>query len=305
MLPNVWNRKVARLPSEGVLLICTDLQGNLRDFEQMVALYREERANGPVVLAFCGDLVHGPSPELQRPGAWPRHLGTQYVDESAELLLQFEQLVAEEAVMSVMGNHEHAHVGGPVVPKFYPDEAAILNDALGDHRERICDLLRALPLVAVSESGVVLTHGSPRQAPERSEDLETLSWEGYEHVPLYEMAHYDVLGSLLWARGCTDHQARAFLAAMIGRPSGVVVHGHDVVRAGFARQGAHHMVVSTSFALSDENKTYVRVDLGARYDTTADLREGVELRHLYGARPELPQSQETHAAGEMDCTTGR
>ena len=38
-LPQVWNRRVARLPDHGVLLVATDLQGNLADYERMKALY--------------------------------------------------------------------------------------------------------------------------------------------------------------------------------------------------------------------------------------------------------------------------
>lgn len=301
MLDGVWNRKVARLPSEGTLLVCTDLQGNLGDFERMVEVYREEAGRGPTVLAFCGDLVHGPSPDLQRPGAWPPHLGTQYVDESAELLRRFEVLVREEAIFSVMGNHEHAHVGGPVVPKFYPDEAAILNRELGEDRGRLCELIRSFPLVALSDAGVVLCHASPRLAPTDPEALEALEWDGYENVHLFEMAHRDVLGALLWARGCTDHHALAFLQAMLGRRSGVVVHGHDVVRTGYARQGLHHMVLSTSFALLDEHKTYLRIDLSQRYDTTADLRGGTELLPLY----EEARSSRLRHVGSRLAETGR
>ena len=297
MLEHVWNRKVARLPDEGVMLVCTDLQGNLGDFERMVALYREAAAEGPAVLAFCGDLVHGPSPELLEPGAWPRHLGTPYADESAELLRRFEALCREEAMFSVLGNHEHAHIGGPRVPKFYPDEAAVLNRALGSDRERLCDFLRTFPLVAVAPCGVVLTHASPRVTAPSIEAFEALEWAGYEHVHVLEMAYRDALGALLWARGCSDPDAQALLKVVTGEAIGVVVHGHDVVRAGFAREGRHHMVLSTSFALMDERKTYLRVDLGGKYSSTADLREGVELCALYPEAAQLPEMAPSAGTG--------
>ena len=73
----VWGRKVARLPPRGTLLFATDLQGNLKDYEALKALYaREEAAGHKPVLLFAGDMVHGPSADLQAPGAWPEHLGT-------------------------------------------------------------------------------------------------------------------------------------------------------------------------------------------------------------------------------------
>ncbi|MBX2799442.1 MAG: metallophosphoesterase [Myxococcales bacterium] len=281
MLDSVWNRKLARLPDEGVLLVATDLQGNLPDFEQMVAIYRQESEQQPTVLAFCGDLVHGPSPDLNEPGAWPEHLGTPYVDASAEILRRFEDLVRTERVFSLMGNHEHAHVGGPVVPKFYPDEAAILNDELGSDKPRILDMIRTFPLLATARCGIVLTHGAPRHSPVSAEGFERLTWDGYEHVPILAMSEIDPLGALLWARGCSDEEALGLLQVATDRRSGVVVHGHDVVRSGYAKEGKHHMVVSTSFALHDDRKVYLRVDLAGSYRSTEDLREGEEIRPLY------------------------
>lgn len=280
MLP-VFGRKVARLPSRGVLLVATDLQGNLGDYERMVALLEAELASGPAALAFCGDLVHGPSPELNEPGAWPAHLGTPYRDRSAELVLRFEALIRRAPALSLMGNHEHAHVGGPVVPKFYPDEAAVLDAALGPDRERICELFRSLPLLARGDCGVVLTHGAPRRTAASIEAFEALSWEGYEAIPIADMLGVDPLGALLWARGCSDADALALLEAVTGRSEGVVIYGHDVVREGYAKEGAHHMVVSTSYGLYDEHKVYLRLDLGAQYRSTRDLREGIEILPLY------------------------
>jgi hypothetical protein len=277
----VWGRKLARLPDAGVLLVATDLQGNLGDYERMVALFEAERAAGPAVLAFCGDLVHGPSPELNLPGGWPAHLGTSYVDQSAELVRRFEALTRDAPAFSLMGNHEHAHVGGPVVPKFYPDEAAVLDRALGEDRVRIHRFFRSFPLVAVGRCGVALTHGAPLRTAPSPAAFEALTWEGYEGVPLHEMLHMDALGALLWARSCDDEDALALLRVVAERGDGVVVHGHDVVREGYAREGAHHMVVSTSYGLRDADKVYVRIDLGGRYRTTDDLRDGIEILRLY------------------------
>src|SRR5215203_2901615 len=73
--PSVWGRKAARLPDRGTLLVATDLQGNRRDYERLKQLYWEEEARGnEPVLALCGDLVHGPSPDLNAEGAWPEYL---------------------------------------------------------------------------------------------------------------------------------------------------------------------------------------------------------------------------------------
>ena len=285
----VWGRRVARLPARGILLCSTDLQGNRGDYEALKAVYaREKAAGGAAILCLQGDLVHGPSPDLQEPGAWPDHLGTPYRDESAALLLDFEQWTRREAGFALLGNHEHAHIGGPVVPKFYDDEAAVLDAALGGERARMHAFLRTFPLVAVAPCGIVLTHAAPRATERDARAFERLGYAGYERVPIVEMVRRDTVGALLWARNATAEQARALLAALLParHGEGLVAYGHDVVHEGYEKVGAEQICFSTSYALDDANKVYLRLDLGARYRSTADLREGREIRHLHsGPRP--------------------
>lgn len=280
----VWGRKVARLPDRGVLLIATDLQGNRGDYEAMKAVYARELAAGnEPVLAFCGDMVHGPCPELNLPNMWPSHLGTAYVDDSRELILDFERFTRDARAFSVLGNHEHAHIGGPRVPKFYPDEAAVLDAALGDERERVHGFLRTWPLVAVAPCGVVLTHGAPRGTERSLDDFETLTYEGYRGESLWRMLDRGTVGSLLWARHATPEQARALLSTvtLTAAPSAFVVFGHDVVCDGYERIGDEQLCLSTSFGLFDARKTYLRLDLSRRYGSVRELREGVELVALH------------------------
>lgn len=282
-----WGRKAARLPDEGTLLVCTDLQGNRGDYEAMKALYKaEERAGNRPVLLFCGDMVHGPSPDLLEPGAWPEHLGTPYHDESREILLDFERFTREHRALGLMGNHEHAHVGGPRVPKFYPDEAAVLDHALGDERARMHAFLREWPLLAVARCGAVFTHGAPRATEDNLEAFESLTYDGFARSPLGQMYALGTVGALLWARAASPEQARALLAAtaLDGRPNAFVAYGHDVVTEGYEKIGDEQICVSTSFGLHDKEKVYLRLDLARRfYASVDDLREGVEilpLRHL-------------------------
>jgi hypothetical protein len=280
----VWGRRVARLPAHGVLLVATDLQGNLRDWNALLDAYRREQAAGhEVTLGLLGDLVHGPSPDLNEPGAWPDYLGTPYRDESAELVRDFERRSRSERIFSLLGNHEHAHIGGPVVPKFYPDEAAVLDAALGADRARIHALFRELPLLAVTPCGVVLSHAAPRQSAPDLEAFERLYYGGYERVPIHAMAARDPLGALLWARSATSAQARTLLAvAGFASGSGVCVFGHEVVHEGFAAIGREQLCLSTSYGLEDARKLYLRLDLGAHYRSVEDLRPGHELLPLHG-----------------------
>ena len=272
---DVWNRKLARLPARGVLLVATDLQGNRRDYERMKELYAAE---DDAILAFCGDLVHGPSPDMNEPGAWPDYLGAEYRDESAALVRDFEAWTRRERGFSLLGNHEHAHVGGPVVPKFYEDEAAVLDAALGDDRPRIHEFFRSFPLLAVAPCGLVLTHAAPRATEPSADAFEKLRYDGYERVPIQSMYAQDALGALLWSRSATPEQARALCAAVGGS---VVVYGHDVVHEGYERVGAEQLCLSTSYGVDDPHKFYLRIDLAARYATVQDFREGIELKRLY------------------------
>ncbi|MEZ4463823.1 MAG: metallophosphoesterase [bacterium] len=283
-LPGCFDRKVARLPDAGALLVATDLQGNFKDYEALKAIYAAERAaGGAPVLAFVGDLVHGPSPDLLAPGAWPDHLGTPYADESARLLLDFEVFSRTERAFSLLGNHEHAHIGGPVVPKFYPDEAAVLDAALGPERERMHAFLRRFPLLAVGRCGVVLTHGSPGATEPDLDAFERLDYAGHAHLRINDMYKAGTLGALLWSRSATAAQAQALLRAtsLDGRPNAFVAFGHDVVREGWERTGADQICLSTSYGLFDRDKVYLRLDLSRRYTSVHDLRPGHEIRRLY------------------------
>lgn len=296
----VWGRKAARLPDEGVLLVCTDLQGNLADYEAMKQLYLEEdRAGNRPVLAFCGDLVHGPSPAFLAMGRWPAWLGSPYPDGSPELLRDFERFTRVARAFSLMGNHEHAHVGGPRVGRFHPDEAAALERELGPDTNRMRDFMRSFPLIAVGRCGVVLSHAAPLRSERDLAAFEALRFDGYESVPLYRMADQGTVGALLWARSCSPAQASALLKAtsIDGDPSAFVVHGHEVVPEGYERTEPTHICVSTSYAVPAQCKAYLRLDLSRRYQSVNDLREGEEIRWLYREQPSEASSPLPPQAG--------
>lgn len=274
-----FGRRVARLPDRGTLLVATDLQGNLQDYRRLKELHAREPG---AILALTGDLVHGPSPELNEPGAWPSHLGTAYRDESKVLILDFMDYVAGgAAAFALIGNHEHAHVGGPVVAKFYGDEAAVLDRALGEDRRRVHDFFRSLPLIAVSSAGVVLTHGAPRGTQPSLEDFERLKYSGYERESIHDMYERDTVGALLWSRAASPEQARALLRVASPDGRGFVAYGHDVVREGYEKVGEEQICFSTSYALLDRDKVYLRLDLSKKYSGTSDLSEGREILKLY------------------------
>lgn len=277
--------KVVHLPREGVALFATDLHGNLRDYQRLEALYADEEARGQrPVLVLCGDLVHGPNPAMNAPGEWPDYLGTPYVDRSAELLFRYIAFALRARTVCLMGNHEHAHVGGPTLGKFYPDEAAALERGMEPAAVGAAHaFLRRLPLLAVTRCGAVFTHAAPARHEPDLDAFEELSWGGYEDLDINRMHAFDTVGGLLWSRYAEPAAARAFLEATSsdGLPKCFVAFGHDVIREGYEKVGREQICVSTSYGLHDERKTYLRLDLSARYESVDDLREGHEIRRLY------------------------
>lgn len=280
----VFGRKAALLPDEGILLVATDLQGNLKDYEALKRIYFAEKERGTQpVLALCGDVVHGPNPRLNEPGGWPDYLGTEYRDQSREVILDLDEFTKKERAFTLLGNHEHAHIGGPIVSKFFPDEAAVLDHALGAEKLRIHALIRSLPLIAVSRSGIVLTHGAPAATERDLDAFERLRYDGYEQTPTAVMYSSDTVGRLLWARMASPRQAKELLKAtrVSDTPNTICIFGHDVVHSGYDKIGKEQICVSTSYGLYDENKVYLRLDLKKRYENVKALKEGREILPLY------------------------
>ena len=268
------------LPDRGRLLVCTDLQGNLGDYERMESLFHEAwtRTPGDVFLLFTGDLIHGP---YLREEDWPDFLGDFYRDDSGGIVERFARLREHFAghVHALLGNHEHGHVGGPHTAKFAEDEVIALERVLGPVRTRaLCQVLATLPLVAVAPCGVVFTHGAPAAEIESERDILDARLTGHAGQSPLAILDSPVVGKLLWARSAAPDIARRFLAALGGRIS---IYGHDVIPAGFERIGDEQMIVSTSFGVEASNKVYLDLDLGGHYQTVHDLCVGREIVRLY------------------------
>jgi hypothetical protein len=276
--------RILRLPPTGCLLVCTDLHGNLKDFQRMRSIFEacEGRGEAPFLL-FTGDLIHGPNGAERD---WPEFLGTYFRDESAELLEEYLALARKRPsrVACLLGNHEHSHVGGPHTPKFWADETEHFEESVGARKaSRFRKAMKAFPLAAVTPCGVAVLHGAPNAVIAGPETLEALRYDGYEGLDVNTMYGLNVLGQILWSRGASPEVARRFLDAL-GRGGSelrVCVYGHDIVTDGFERSSEEQLVLSTSFGVRDRCKTYLKIDLGGRYASSLDLREGVELLGLY------------------------
>jgi calcineurin-like phosphoesterase family protein len=272
--------RVLRLPDHGRLLVCTDLQGCLRDFQRFVQIFEQALIDhhGDAHVLFTGDLIHGPHLDEDE---WPDFLGEYYRDESGALVDAFVQLAARNPgrVHSLIGNHEHGHVGGPHTAKFAADEVILLENLLGPAgTDRLKEVLVELPLAAVAPCGAIFTHGAPAAEIASIAEVEDADLSGFELESPLEILDTPVIGKILWARSADHDVARRFVRAMGGT---MCIYGHDVIPEGFERIGDEQLVVSTSFGVFDSNKVYVELDLAAKYRSVQELRVGREILPLY------------------------
>lgn len=272
--------RLLRLPDHGRLLVCTDLQGCLRDYHRMVELFEQAReaAGGDAHVLFTGDLIHGPQIPKDE---WPDFLGEWYWDQSAELVDEFVALNEKYPghVHALLGNHEHGHIGGPHTAKFAVDEVALLEYTIGpEHSRRLAEVFNTFALAAVAPCGIVFTHGAPAAEIESIAEVEAVNVNEFECESPLDILQVPVIGPILWARSAGRDIARQFLRAMGGRLS---IYGHDVVPSGFERIGDEQMIVSTSFGVFDTNKVYLDLDLARSYTSVHDLQVGREILPLY------------------------
>jgi hypothetical protein len=272
--------RVIRMPDHGRLLVCTDLQGCMRDYKRMVEIFEQALITyqGDAHLIFTGDLIHGPHIE---PEDWPDFLGEYYRDASGDVMIAYAGLAAQYPgrVHALLGNHEHGHIGGPHTAKFAADEVALLEHILGSAgTARMKSIIQTFALAAVTKCGAVFTHGAPAAVIESVADLEAADIACRGFASPLEVLDTPVVGKVLWARSATEAEARRFLRATGGTMS---IYGHDVIPEGYEKIGDEQIIVSTSFGLYDKNKVYCSLDLAGKYRNVHDLRVGTEILPLY------------------------
>lgn len=279
--------KILVYPATGRLIFATDFHGQLADFQRLAARFTARRARGEdLYLLFAGDFVHGPRPA--QPGRW-------LVDDESPALLDALQVLLDAhpgRVHSLLGNHEHAHLGGMPTRKFYrgiDDDVTALERRLGPARAaQARALFRSFSLLALAPCGVLFSHAAPNLALEPGL-LHRLATARFEQRD-------DALLQLLWPRAVPDERMDEILAALRfkGIQPRIAAYGHEIIPSGVDRSSLRQIVVSTSFAVADRFKTFLELDLSGSYADTAALREGRELVRLYpercvGRRPLVSQ----------------
>jgi hypothetical protein len=273
-------RKVVTVTaSAGTLLVSADVHGNWDDFARLRQIFLDSEARGekPVWLS-VGDWVHGPSAErhdiLGRDGA-PLY---DYPDRTPELLRALFSLMDQfpGRVLSLCGNHEHAHIGGPRTRKFHDDEAKVLEAQLS--AAEVAELrarFRSWPIVfRVPSCALVITHGAMAPAFAHPDELEALRYDG---------SRDEVLASTMSWYGYSDGNDLALLERLSsdGERYELIVHGHDREEHGYAPSGTRGLLLCSSFGATRGRKAYLRLDLGRRYAGPGELREGEEIRFLW------------------------
>ena len=270
------NDRVLVFPDQGKLLVGSDLHGNKKDYLQLMEIFSKEADSGKeIYLLWLGDLIHGP----QRP-----EKDFAYSDESDFILEHFLRMKKNfpDQLFSLMGNHEHGHVGGPHTSKFCEDEVKEMSRKAGEKYWTQLALMKSFPLLALTPAGITFTHGAPSESVGSLQDILEASYSGHTHREINEMYSVPVL-DLLWMRGCTEKTAKHFLRRVKypGLENRLAVYGHDIIREGFERENPHSLVLSTSFGVEEKHKTYLDLDLSRSYHSTLDIREGIELKKLY------------------------
>jgi hypothetical protein len=231
--------------------------------------------------------VHGP--DAKTAASTPELYG--YEDQSPALIdavLELRQTFPER-VHVVLGNHDAGHVGLEHTSKFYPDEVEALESRMtATQRARTTELLSSAMLALVAPCGLLLSHGSGGDAVTSLALLDG---------PLRADDRSDrerAINELLWSYGQRGEVTARFLRRAsdeTGLSLHVVVHGHDRDPDGWFIEG-DNQVQPVLFGAPRENKRYLWVDLAARYESPAALREGHEVQRLYG-RQSAPVSQST------------
>ncbi len=294
----MYVRRIVELPSRGRLIAATDLQGNLADMLRVEQVFEQAAAEPDgAVLVITGDLVHGP--EISE-SQWPPYLGSFFEGDSVAVLECAEQLQQRHPgrVHFLLGNHEHAHLGGPVVAKFFPDEARRLESLLGIARSaEVRRWFASWPLVAIARhSGLLMVHAAPAARLECAAELDALELEPPHGITTNLNP---ILTQLLWSRSTTTARARAFLN-VFDPALKVAVFGHDVAREGFAIDREPLLCISTSFGCFDGDKLYLDWDLAHPAESAARVAKH-GLRPLYPEAPPVYRDTSPRAGRPTPC----
>jgi hypothetical protein len=260
---------MVRLPPRGRLLATGDLHDNREHLHKIVHLARLEASPDHHVVLH--EIVHG---EVLVNG----------LDLSHRMLARVAQLVVAHPrqVHVLLGNHELAQMTGQGVSKGAGDNVELFNEGLafafGDAWQTVADAINgfiaAMPLAAVSESGLLCAHSLPGSLDRF--DAGVLERE------LTDEDYASPTGSayrMVWGRGFGEPELDV-LAERWG--VGLFVLGHENVANGLAVRGQRLVVLNSDH----EFATVVPIDLARVPTAEAAVPLAIRLRSI-----PLPESR--------------
>ncbi len=264
------------LPANGTLLVNTDVHGSGDDFEQMRAIFARSDASTHWVI--LGDIVHAPdrTARLRSPALY------DYDDRSGEIATSIAALQVEYPgrVHFVIGNHDWAHVGGPKVAKFWPDESGHLEETLSaDVIATMHAVFRDALLCVMTPCGAFLSHASPGALVESLAELDAIDIGG--ELTVRQNGFVRDMTTFYGQREAVSRSFLEHMSHLSGCDLRFVVHGHDRDDAGWFKH-ENTQICPVIFGAPRENRRYLRLDLAARYDSVDSLREDHEILRLWG-----------------------
>jgi predicted phosphodiesterase len=273
--------RFAWVEGSGNLIVVSDLHGNLKDFLRIVAIFEQEK---DACLLFLGDLFHGPYLTRDEWAPYIDVLGDFYYDQSAAVFRCFIELYKRypNRVCAILGNHEHAHVGGPRVSKFTEDEAMSFEAQLShSERRQLYNNLSKWPWMVASKCGACFTHGAPPPTAFTRKSLEEESLEVTDPQTWVQPGHA-LLSELLWRRYSPPEDVQTFLSHLNGfspYKQNIVCYGHEPSPEGYEIEHPLLFNLSSSFAMQHDDKTYLHFSLSEVYFNAYEVE--MQIKPLY------------------------
>ena len=254
-----------RLPGRGRLLATGDLHDNPEHLEKIIRLARlEESPDHHVVLH---EIVHG---EMLVNG----------MDLSHRTFARVAELVVTHPgqVHVLLGNHELAQMTGQRVTKGAGESVELFNDGLafafGDDWEAVAEAMngfvRAMPLAAVSESGVLCAHSLP--APRTLERFDPGVLDRELDADDYRTGE-GAAWLMVWGRGFGEGEIET-----LAKRWGVSLFclGHEHLDNGIALRGSRVIILNSDH----EFGTVVPIDLASPPTAEEAVLLAVRLRSV-------------------------
>ncbi|MEJ7604506.1 MAG: hypothetical protein WKG01_42015, partial [Kofleriaceae bacterium] len=243
--------KVLTIPG-GPVMISADVHGNLEDFQRLRDLFL---ANEGVTWISVGDWVHGPTaskhPIYDEQGI-PLYA---YPDDTPALLAAYFALMDRfpGRVLSLCGNHEHAHIGGMRTSKFHRDEPSHLESQLTPLQ--VDELRRRFAswpmIIRIADAGIVVTHGAPHPGT-------VAAYQRIRYAGDNDPDSARLLLAAMTRYGFDDGEDVEVIAKLSeDAPYHLLVHGHDREELGYCANGEAALLLCTSFGARRAYKTYL------------------------------------------------